>query len=247
MPYEYYLLFTLLILACAIFAGYAGSKVHRSYKKYGNMSNSSRMTGYDTAVRLLRANGVNDVTVGRVSGTLSDHYHPTKGIVNLSEGVYGDTSIAAVAVAAHEIGHVMQKKDGYIPYVIRSVLVPITNIGSMLAMPLVLIGLLLDLFVFAAQDSAWGYYVAIVGVALYGLSTLFALVTLPVELNASRRAKKMLVQEGILTEEELPYADKMLDAAANTYLASLLTSLVYFLRFLVWVMALFGRSGRRRR
>lgn len=246
MPLQYYLLFIALMLACAVFAGYAQSKVSRAYKAYGKMPNRSRMTGYDTAVRLLRRNGVTDISVGRVRGTLSDHYHPAKRIVNLSEGVYGDASVAAVAVAAHEIGHVMQKKDGYLPYRIRSVLVPITNFGSRLAMPLVILGLILDLFVFAGQSSNWGFYIAIVGVALYGLSTLFALVTLPVELNASRRAKKMLLAEGILTEEELPYADKMLDAAANTYLASLMTSLVYFLRFAVWVFALFGRNDRRR-
>ena len=245
MPFELYILFIVLILACAIFAGNASRKVSNAYKAYGGMANRSHMTGYDTAVRLLRSNGVHDISIGRVKGTLSDHYHPTKKIVNLSEGVYGDASIAAVAVAAHEIGHVMQKKDSYFPYVIRSVLVPITNIGSRLALPLVLIGLLLDIFVITTQNFDIGYYFAIAGVALYGLSTLFALVTLPVELNASKRAKQMLLAEGILTDEEIPYADKMLDAAANTYLASLLTSLVYFLRFAVWVLALFG--GRRRR
>ncbi len=246
MPLEYYLIFMGLILVCAIFAGNASRKVHTAYKAYGDMQNSSRMTGYDTAVRLLRANGVHDISIGRVRGTLSDHYHPTKKLVNLSEGVYGDASVAAVAVSAHEIGHVMQKKSGYLPYKLRSVLVPITNIGSRLAMPLVLIGLLLDVFVYTTQNSQLGYYLAIAGVALYGLSTLFALVTLPVELNASKRAKRMLLEEGILTEEEIPYADKMLDAAASTYLASLLTSLVYFLRFAVWVMMLFGRGRRNR-
>ena len=128
----------------------------------------------------------------------------------------------------------------------RTVLVPITNIGSRLALPLVLIGLLLDVGIIATQNSSIGIYLAIAGVALYGLSTIFALVTLPVEYNASKRAKKMLVEEGILREDELPYADKMLDAAANTYVASLLTSLVYFLRFAVWVLALFGRNNRRR-
>ena len=204
------------------------------------------MTGYDTAVRLLRANGVRDISVGRVRGMLSDHYHPIKKVVNLSEGVYGDASIAAVAVAAHEIGHVMQKKKGYIPYKIRSILVPITNFGSRLALPLVLLGLILDVFVYATQNSDLGFTLAIIGVALYGLSTVFALVTLPVEFNASRRAKKMLLEEGILREDEIEYADRMLDAAASTYVASLVTSLVYFLRFAVWVLLLFGRGNRRR-
>jgi Zn-dependent membrane protease YugP len=205
------------------------------------------MTGYDTAVRLLRANGVNDISVGRVRGSLTDHYHPTKKIVNLSESVYGDASIASVAVAAHEIGHVMQKKTGYGLYKLRTALVPITNIGSRLALPLVLVGLILDIFVGMSQNSNAGFTLALCGVALYGLSTLFALVTLPVELNASRRAKAMLLEQGILREEEIPFADKMLDAAAKTYVAALLTSLVYFLRFAVWVLVLFGRTNDRRR
>ena len=246
MP-PYYFLFFILMIACAIMCASASAKVHSAYKAYGGMANSSRMTGYDTAVRLLRKNGVNDISVGRVRGTLSDHYHPTKKIVNLSEDVYGSASIAAVAVAAHEIGHVMQKKKGYIPYKIRTFLVPLTNIGSRLAFPLVLVGVILDVFVGLSQNSNTGFYLALLGVALYGLSTVFALVTLPVELNASRRAKKMLLEAGILREEEIPYADKMLDAAAKTYVASLLTSLVYFLRFALWVFMLFGRTSNRRR
>ena len=166
-------------------------------------------------------------------------------MVNLSESVYGDPSIASVAVAAHEIGHVMQKKKGYVFYRLRTILVPITNIGSRLALPLVLIGLLLDVFVGLNQNSDVGFYLALLGVALYGLSTLFTFVTLPVELNASKRAKKMLLEAGILREEEIPYADKMLDAAAKTYVASMVTSLVYFLRFALWVMMMFGGRSRR--
>lgn len=239
--------FFILMLACGMFAASASRKVHTAYKAYGAMPTASYMTGYDTATRLLRAGGVRDISVGKTRGFLTDHYHPAKNIVNLSESVYGDASIASVAVAAHEIGHVMQKQKGYLPYKIRSILVPITNIGSRLALPLVIVGVLLDGFVVATQNSDLGYYLAIFGVALYGLSTLFALVTLPVEFDASRRAKKMLVEEGILTQEELPYADKMLDAAAMTYVASLLTSLVYFLRFAVWVLVLFGGNSRRRR
>lgn len=242
--WEYYLLFFGLIMLCGIFAASASAKVHSSYKAYGAMQTASHMTGYDTARRLLRSNGVTDIDVGRVRGHLSDHYHPTKKIVNLSESVYGSDSIAAVAVAAHEVGHVMQKKNGYLPYKIRQILVPITNFGSRLALPLVLIGLILDVFVATTQNSDLGYYLAIAGVALYGLSTVFALVTLPVEFDASRRAKKMLLEEGILREEELPYAGKMLSAAAQTYVASLLTSLVYFLRFAIWVMLLFGNRRR---
>ena len=241
----YYWISLIIILVCAGLGASASAKVRSAYKTYGAMPTRSRMTGYDTATRLLRENDARDISVGRVRGSLTDHYHPTKKRVHLSESVYGDDSLASVAVAAHEIGHVMQKKEGYSLYKLRTVLVPITNFGSRLAMPLVLVGLILDLFVYATHTSNIGYYVALVGVALYGLSTLFTLVTLPVEYDASRRAKKMLVEEGILTKEELPYASKMLSAAAQTYVASLLSSLLYFLRFLMWVLLLFGRRGRR--
>lgn len=243
--FEYYIISILAILVCGLLCGIASAKVSKAYKAYGRIETRSRMTGYDTARRLLGANGITDISIGRVRGHLTDHYHPTKRIVNLSEGVYGSDSVAAVAVAAHEIGHVVQKKNGYFFYKIRTALVPITNIGSRLAVPLVLVGLLLDLAVGFTDNYTLGYTLAMIGVALYGLSALFALITLPVELDASRRAKKMLIEEGIIMEEELPYADKMLDAAAMTYVASLLSSIVYFLRFLVWVLILFG--GRRRK
>ena len=241
----YYIISFGVLLLCGAIAGAASAKVQSAYQKYGNMTTKSHMTGYDTARRLLRRGGVTDVDVGRVRGHLSDHYHPMRKMVNLSESVYGSDSIAACAVAAHEVGHVMQNKKRYLPYLLRSALVKVTNIGSMLAVPLVILGFVLDIFVVSTKNADIGYYFALAGVGLYGLSTVFALVTLPVEFNASRRAKKMLVEEGILTESELPYADKMLDAAAQTYVAGLLTSLIYFLRFFLWVMMLFGNRRRR--
>ena len=244
MFFEYYIISLACMVVCAAISGIASSKLHRTYNKYDGYYTRSRMTGRDTAVRLLRANGIHNIEVGRVRGMLSDHYHPTKKVINLSEGVYGNDSLAACAVAAHEVGHAVQKKKGYIPYKIRNGLVFITNIGSRLALPLVLLGLILDVFVMTTQNSDVGFYLAMAGVALYGLSTVFLLVTLPVEFDASRRAKKMLVAEGILTEEELPAAEKMLSAAAMTYVASLLTSLIYFLRFALWVMMMFGNRRR---
>ena len=243
--YSYYLIFMLLLLVCGAFAVNASNKVKKTFNALNDMPARSRMTGYDTAVKLLRAGGVNNIAVGRVKGFLTDHFHPAKKQVNLSESVYGNDSIASIAVAAHEVGHVMQKQEGYLPYKLRSALVGITNFGSRLALPLVLLGLILDVFVYATARSNLGYYLALTGVALYGLSTVFAFVTLPVERNASRRARKMLLAEGILTEEELPYAERMLESAGMTYVASLLTSLVYFLRFAVWVLILFGGRSRR--
>lgn len=245
MYWDSYFTFFALIILCAIFSGWAASKVKRTYRAFNNTPLRSNMTGYDAAVRLLRVNGVNDIEVNRVRGELTDHYHPTKKVVNLSETTFGNNSIGAVAVAAHEIGHVMQNKKGYLPYKLRTALVGVTNIGSRLAIPLVLVGVLLDGFLYYGQSTSLGYYLAMIGVVCYGLSTLFTLVTLPVEFNASKRAKRMLLQEGIVTAEEAEGAEQVLNAAALTYVAALATSLVYFLRFAVWVMAMLG--GRRRR
>ena len=240
-----YFWFMLAILTCMIFSGMASGKVKTSFNKHNSTRCRAGLTGYDTVTRLMRANGVYDISVGSVRGFLTDHYHPTKSIVNLSESTYGNNSVAAVAVAAHEMGHVMQNKEGYGLYKIRTALVPVVNFGTRLAMPLVLVGLLLDWFS-ATADANTGFYIAMVGVILYGGSLLFALVTLPVELNASHRAQKMLLAEGILTQDEIPAAKEVLSAAALTYLASLMTSLVYFLRFLVRVLTMFGRRDNRR-
>lgn len=227
-------LYLLLLVPLLLFAGWASAKVNSTYTAFDRVPNRACMTGYDTAVRLMRNRGVNDIQVERVNGKLTDHYHPTKKQVNLSMSTFGSASVAAVAVAAHEIGHVMQKKEGYFPYKVRTALVPLTNIGSGLALPLVLIGILLDVFLIGTSYGAWCVYA---GIALFGLSTLFALVTLPVELNASKRAKKMLLEDGILTAEEVPGASKVLSAAALTYVASLLISLFYFLRFALFFLS----------
>ncbi len=237
-----YFIFMAAILICFIFSAMASGKVKSAFKKYDKVRSHRGFTGYDTVTCLMRRNGVYDIAVGAVNGELTDHYHPAKKIVNLSQSTYGSSSVAAVAVAAHEVGHVMQKKDGYALYRLRTALVPAVNIGSWLAMPLVLVGVLLDFFVLASGETL-GFYIAMIGVALYGGSFLFALVTLPVELDASRRAQKMLISEGILTQDELPAAKEVLSAAALTYLASLLTSLVYFLRFLFYVLTIFGKRN----
>ncbi len=241
-----YFLFLLILLPFIALSAWASARVNSTYAKYDGLPNSSHMTGYDTAVRLLRKNGVHGISVNRVPGRLTDHYHPAKRQVNLSQSTYGSASVAAVAVAAHEIGHVMQKQKGYIPYRLRTALVPAVNIGSRLALPLVLLGIILDLcfgFTEAAEATTAGQWLMYIGIGLYSLSTLFMLVTLPVEFNASARAKKMLVSEGILTREELDGAGKVLSAAAMTYVASMLVSLVYFLRFLLIVLPFLRRRN----
>ncbi|MBR3999884.1 MAG: zinc metallopeptidase [Clostridia bacterium] len=245
MYWNDYMWFMIAMLACMLFSAFASGKVKNTFAKYDKVRCRSGMTGYDTVTRLMRTNNVFGISVGRVQGTLSDHYHPANQIVNLSESTYGSNSVAAVAVAAHEMGHVMQKQNGYLFYNIRTALVPVVNFGSKLSMPLVLIGLLLDYTSYAVNPEL-GFHIAMIGVLLYGGSLLFALVTLPVELNASRRAGKMLVESGILASDELPAAKEVLSAAALTYVASLMTSLVYFLRFLVRVLTMFGRRDNRR-
>lgn len=240
-----YLWFLGALLVCSLISIYASVKVRKTFAKYNAIPNRARMTGYDTAVRLMHSNGIWGISVGRIGGTLSDHYDPTKQVVNLSESTYGNYSIGAVAVAAHEMGHVMQKEKNYIPFKIRTWLVPVVNVGSRMALPLVLIGFIIDLFTHAT-DSSVGFYIALAGVILYGSSFLFTLVTLPLELNASRRASEMLSAEGILDSSEIKGAKKVLSAAALTYVASALTSLIYFLRFFVRVLTLFGRRNNSR-
>ena len=249
MPYYYssyyysesYMWFVGAILLCMVFSIIASTKVKSSFKKYDQVRTRTGTTGSQAVHRLLQANMVHGISIGKVGGELSDHYHPKKEIVNLSESTYDSCSVAAVAVAAHEVGHVMQKQERYWFYNLRTALVPVVNVGTFLAFPLVLVGLLLDTMVQNA-DPELGFKLAMIGVLLYGGSMIFALVTLPVELDASRRAKRMLLQEGILYEDEIPGASKVLSAAAMTYLASLVTSIVYFLRFLFYVLQLFGRS-----
>ena len=243
--YQDYFGFLIAILLCMAFSAFASGRVKNAFAKYDKVRCRSGYSGYDTAARLMRSGGVQGISIGSVPGVLSDHYHPAKHIVNLSESTYGSRSVAAVAVAAHEIGHVMQRQDGYAPYRLRTALVPVVNFGSKLAMPLVLVGLLLDGYSLAA-GSDLGFKIAMLGVLFYGGSFLFALVTLPVELNASRRAARMLAETGILAQDELPAAKEVLSAAALTYLASLMTSVVYFLRFLLRVLAMFGRRNDRR-
>ncbi len=238
-----YLYFLLILIPFIAFSAWASARVNSTYAKYDKLPNRSCMTGYDAATRLMQRRGVHDIAVNRIAGRLSDHYNPSKRLVNLSASTYGSASVAAVAVAAHEVGHVMQKKSGYVPYKIRNVLVPITNIGSRLALPVILVGLLLDLL--SLVTAPYGQIVVYVGIGLYGLSTLFMLATLPVEFNASRRAKKMLVEDGILSQDEVKGASKVLSAAALTYVASLLISLLYFLRMLFVLLTLMG--GRRDR
>lgn len=220
-----------LVLPAVIFALWAQFNVKSTFSKYSRIASRSGMTGFDSARRILDANGLGDVRIAHVSGDLTDHYNPTDNTIYLSDSVYGSNSAAAIGVAAHEAGHAVQHATGYTPIKIRSVIIPVTNIGSNLAMPMIILGIILSFPT-----------LAYIGVAAFGLSTLFQLVTLPVEFDASGRALKAL--EGSLDGDDLASARKVLRAAALTYVAALAVSLVNLLRLLIIVA---GNDRRRRR
>lgn len=221
-----------LVLIGAIICMIASANVKSTYKRYSQMRSMTGMTGAQVAERLLRNAGIHDVSVGRVSGELSDHYNPATKVVNLSDAVYGSASVAAIGVAAHECGHAIQHAKGYAPLKFRTWFVPVANFGSKLAWPLILIGL------FITTESS--QLIINAGIILFSFAVIFQLVTLPVEFNASSRALVLLEQQGILSDQELPYTKKVLSAAALTYVASAAASLLQLLR----IIMLFG--GRRR-
>lgn len=219
----FYLDWTYLLIIPGLLLGlWAQSQVNSAYQKYSAVGTRLGAPASAMVQDLLRRNGNNVVSVGHVSGNLTDHYDPSKETLNLSDGVYNSSSVAALGIAAHEAGHAMQKMEGYGPLVLRTAVVPVVNIGSSLSTPLFFLGLLM----------AWQPLVYI-GIALFSLSTLFALVTLPVEFDASRRAVRMLTEGGYVTGEEEQGVRKVLRAAALTYVAAAVTSLLTLLRLLL--------------
>ena len=239
MPYYYGygfdMTYLVLVLPCILFSLWASSNVNSTFKKYANQFSSRGITGAEAAQRVLSANGVRGVRIERVSGNLTDHYDPKANVIRLSDSVYASTSTAAIGVACHEAGHAVQYAQSYAPIKLRAAIIPITNIGSRLAMPLILLGLL---FSFGETVS---YTFVYLGIACFSLSLVFQLITLPVEFNASRRAMAAIAQTDMLTQEEQKGARKTLTAAALTYVAATAVSLAQLLRLIL----LFG--GRRRR
>ncbi|MBQ7415498.1 MAG: zinc metallopeptidase [Oscillospiraceae bacterium] len=237
--YYYYgfdMTYLILVLPCVIFSLWASARVNSTFKKYSNQLSQRRITGADAARRVLSANGVHGVRIDRVSGNLTDHYDPKTNVIRLSDSVYDSCSTAAIGVACHEAGHAVQYAQDYAPIKLRAAIIPITNIGSKLAMPLILIGLLLTFM----ED--FSYFFVYAGIACFGLSLVFQLVTLPVEFNASRRAMEAIADTDMLTPEEQKGARKTLTAAAMTYVAATAVALAQLLRLLV----IFGGRGRRR-
>ena len=228
--------YLVLVLPCMVLAMIASANVNSTFKKYSTQYSRRNLTGAQAAQRVLAANGVTGVRIERVSGNLTDHYDPTTNVIRLSDSVYSNPSTAAIGVACHEAGHAVQYAAGYAPIKLRAAIIPVTNFGSKIAMPLILAGIL---FSGLGELSATIVYL---GIAWFGLSFVFQLVTLPVEFNASSRALQAIEQGQLLTEEELRGARKTLRAAAMTYVAATAVALAQLLRLII----LFG-GGRRRR
>lgn len=222
--------YILVIIGALICAG-ASLNVNRTYRRYSTFANHRGITAEAAAAQILRSAGITDVRIERIHGSLTDHYSPRERVLRLSDSVYGSTSVAAIGVAAHECGHAIQHQVGYFPLKLRSLSVPVANIGSMIYWPVILLGLIL------------GYMeLAQIGVLLFGLVVAFQLVTLPVEINASGRALRVLSDSGILAGDEMQGAEKVLRAAAMTYVAALFSSVLQLLR----LMLLTRRDDRRR-
>jgi len=227
----YFSTYIILVLPAVILAMWAQANVTSTFRKYSSVASSSGMTGFDAARRILDSNGLNYVQIERVTGDLTDHYDPKANVIRLSDSTYSNNSAAAIGVAAHEAGHAVQYAQSYGPIMIRAAIIPVCNIGSNLAMPLIVLGLVLG-----------SYGLANIGILAFGLATVFQLVTLPVEFNASGRAMSVLESSGYMSDDDLKASRKVLRAAALTYVAALAVSLANLLRLIVLV-----NGGRRRR
>lgn len=230
MPYYYGYYFDptyLLVLIGAVLSIIASVKVNATFNKYARVRSMSGMTGAQTAEAILRSKGIYDVQVEHIRGNLTDHYDPSKKVVRLSDSVYNSTSVAAIGVAAHECGHVMQHHEGYAPLGIRTALVPAANIGSRIGIPIVILGLILGSNSILINIGIW----------VFSLAVLFQIVTLPVEFNASKRALVCIEQYGIVTGDERRKSEKVLRAAAYTYVAAAAASILQLLRLVI----LFGK------
>lgn len=223
---DYY--YIILVIPAMLISLWAQFKVKSTYKKYSGISNSKNITGAYAAQAVLTHYGITDVRIERVAGTLSDHYDPRSKVIRLSEGVYSSNSIAAIGIACHEAGHAAQHAQNYVPIKVRNSLIPICNIGSTLGVPLAIFGYILG---FEPLIS--------IGLLLYAAITVFQLVTLPVEFNASRRALRVIDETNLLYDDESGGAKKVLTAAAMTYVAAMLVSLANLLRLIL-------RFNRRR-
>ena len=238
MYYIWYYLLGILLIPGVVLSLIAQTKVSSNFKKYEKQNIRSGKTASELARQLLNGEGLNDIKVNMCRGHLTDHYNPKTKTVSLSESVYSSSSLSAIGVMAHELGHVLQHKNGYLPIKIRSLLVPIINFSSWLMWPLVILGLVLE----AIAYTQVGFVLICVGVGIFALSTLFSLITVPVEKDASRRAYWMLLNTGVINEDEGEAVKKVLGAAALTYIAALITSILSLLRFVLFIISVRDRD-----
>lgn len=228
--------YIVLVMPAVLLSLWASQNVKSTYRKYSRQYNRRGLTASEAARRVLNANGLQNVPIECIQGELTDHFDPSTNVVRLSEGVFNSTSTAAIGVACHEVGHAIQHAVGYVPVKIRTAIVPVTNIGAKLSVPLIIIGLML------CGISNMFISVAYIGILLYALCAVFQLVTLPTEFNASRRALVTIEQMNLLDGDEMVGAKRTLTAAALTYVAALATTLMQLLRFIIMVN---GRNNRR--
>ncbi len=238
MPYySYYGIdwtYLVLVLPCLILALWASARVNSTYKKYSKQISSRRITGAQAAQRVLSASGISNVRIEKIAGNLTDHYDPRDNVIRLSQDVYDNPSTVAIGVACHEAGHAVQYAQNYAPIKLRAAIIPITNFGSKLAMPLILLGLLFSTLGSFSETMIYA------GIACFSLSLVFQLITLPVEFNASKRALEAIENGNMLTAEEIKGAKKTLSAAAMTYVAATAVALAQLLR----LISLFGGRNR---
>lgn len=229
MTFSMDLLIYILFFVAIIFSFYAQIKVSTTFKKFSSFPSGSNRTAADVARMILTSHGVNDVKIERVSGNLTDHYDPRTKTLRLSDSVHSSTSVAAIGVAAHEAGHALQHAEGYLPIRIRTALVPVTNFSSRISWFVILLGFIISA---TAAESGSGYYILLAGIALFSVTAVFQLVTLPVEFNASARALEDIEGAGWYTEQEVSNARKVLTAAAMTYVAALFVTIMQIIRLL---------------
>ena len=229
MYFYYDPFYMMVLLPVLLITVYAQLKVNSSFKRYSKITNSRYLTGAQAAEAVLHSHGIYNVRIERVRGNLTDHYDPRTNVIRLSDSVYESATISAVGVAAHEAGHAVQYAEGYGPIQVRAAIIPVTQVGSQFGIVLLIVGILLT------SEPLF-----LVGIILFSFTTLFQLITLPVEFNASRRAMETIRGQQLLTDEEADGARKVLSAAAMTYVAALLMSIVQLLRFVLMF------AGRRR-
>lgn len=241
MIYDWlYILLGIILLPGIVFATAVQAKLKKTYSEYNKVFSSKNVKAHQMARAILDAEGLQNVKIARIKGNLTDNYNSKTKTLSLSDGIYDSSSLSALGVAAHEIGHAIQDKEKYKPMGIRKLFINISNFASKMLIPLIILSIV---FMFLPSGySIWITVFASLGIGSFGISVLINLITLPVEYDASRRAREILLQSGLLNEEEVEPVKKVLNAAALTYVASLIVSVLSFIRIVLWFLIKFGKN-----